>query len=48
MHADDESRKDMMDILHTHAPGLHMHYTEQECANGARVQDIEAIMNLEM
>ena len=44
MPADDESRTDVIDILHAHAPGLCMRYTEQKCANGARVaDDIEAI-----
>ena len=46
--AEDESCMNMINILHAHAPGLRMRCTEQKCANRARVQDIAAIMNLEM
>ena len=50
MPADDESRTNIIDILHAHVPRLRMRYMEQKCANGARVpEDIEAItVNLEM
>ena len=48
MPADDESRTDVSTYkaARAHVPGLRMRYTytEQKCANRARVQDIEAIV----